>query len=65
MKRFIDVSEVDRRYFADESGKTWIPVGCDICFFRDSERSSEETVWSAYQEWLTSFQPILNRSVLI
>ena len=55
MKRFIDVSEVDRRYFADESGKTWIPVGCNICFFRDSERSSEETVWSAYQEWLTSF----------
>ena len=35
--RFIDVSKVDDHYFADDSGKTWIPIGCNICFFRSSE----------------------------
>ena len=55
MGRFIDVSKVDNRYFADDSGKSWIPVGCNICFFRNSENFPEETVLETYREWLTAF----------
>ena len=55
MKRFIDISKIDDHYFADESGKTWIPIGCNICFFRGSEQYPEETVLETYKEWLTSF----------
>ena len=29
-----DVSNVDSRYFADEDGKTFVPIGCNICFPR-------------------------------
>ena len=32
--RFVDVSRVDSRYFANPDGSTWIPVGCNICFDR-------------------------------
>ena len=30
----IGISPVDPHYFADENGKTWIPIGCNICFDR-------------------------------
>ena len=28
------VSKVDSRYFADEADKTFVPIGCNICFPR-------------------------------
>jgi len=34
------VSKVDSRYFADEDGKTFVPVGCNICFPRMYDASS-------------------------
>ena len=32
--RTLDVSKVDSRYFSDADGKTFVPVGCNICFPR-------------------------------
>ena len=53
-----DVSKVDSRYFADESGKTFVPVGCNICFPRmyvagspDSRTECEEKFF----DWLRAF----------
>ncbi|MBE6374091.1 MAG: hypothetical protein E7055_18740 [Lentisphaerae bacterium] len=54
-QRFIDISKIDDHYFADKSGKTWIPIGCNLCFFRDSEQYPEETILATYEEWLTCF----------
>lgn len=34
------VSEVDSRYFADSDGKTFVPVGCNICFPRMYDAAS-------------------------
>ena len=55
MGRFVDVSPIDSHYFADSTGKTWVPVGCNLCFFRNSERYPEETVLEAYRDWFGSF----------
>jgi len=53
-----DVSKVDSRYFADESGKTFVPVGCNICFPRmyvagspDSRAECEAKLFG----WLRAF----------
>ena len=32
--RTLDVSAVDSRYLADADGRTFVPVGCNICFDR-------------------------------
>ena len=32
--RNLDQSKVDPRYFADAQGRTFVPVGCNICFPR-------------------------------
>ena len=34
------VSKVDSRYFANEDGKTFVPVGCNICFPRMYDAAS-------------------------
>ena len=39
--RTLDVSKVDPRYFADAQGRTFVPVGCNICFPRMYEGSPE------------------------
>lgn len=41
--RIIDVSPVDLRYFAGADGKTFIPVGCNICFPRLYKAGSAES----------------------
>ena len=33
-RKFVDVSRTHPRYFEDEAGKTWVPVGCNICVVR-------------------------------
>lgn len=55
MKRRIDISGTDPRYFEDETGKTFLPVGCNLCFFRNSENVTEETVLETYRAWMTDF----------
>lgn len=56
--RMLDVSGVDSRYFADVDGKTFVPVGCNICFPRmyvagspESRAECEEKLFG----WLRAF----------
>ena len=38
--RNVEPSKVDSRYFADSEGRTFVPVGCNICFARVYDPSS-------------------------
>ena len=49
----IGISPVDPHYFADDKGKTWIPVGCNICFDRNSNPSPKAR--ELYDGWMTKF----------
>ena len=49
----IGISPVDPHYFADESGKTWIPVGCNICF--DRYKNDSAAARKLYDGWMTAF----------
>ena len=53
--KFVDVSKKYCRYFENSDGSTYIPIGLNICFFRDSERYPEKTVLDTYQRWMTDF----------
>lgn len=55
MQKRIRVSGINPRYLEDETGKTYLPIGCNLCFFRDSERVPEETVLETYRAWMTDF----------
>ena len=55
MQKRIRVSGINSRYLEDETGKTYLPIGCNLCFFRDSERVPEETVLETYRAWMTDF----------
>ena len=56
--RNLDASKVDSRYFADSDGKTFVPVGCNICFPRmydeDSPTSRAECE-ERFFGWLRKF----------
>lgn len=41
--RNLEPSKVDSRYFADADGKTFVPVGCNICFPRMYDEDSPES----------------------
>ena len=49
----IGISSVDPRYFADESGKTWVPIGCNICFDRHSNASAKTR--ELFDDWMVKF----------
>ncbi len=49
----IGVSSKCPRYFADEKGATWIPIGCNICFDRSQNNSADAR--KLYDEWMTAF----------
>ena len=49
----IAISPVDSRYFADGGGKTWIPVGCNICFDRNAVSSAKTR--ERYGGWMARF----------
>ncbi|MBR1921205.1 MAG: hypothetical protein IJ829_04265 [Kiritimatiellae bacterium] len=52
------VSKVDSRYFADADGKTFVPVGCNICFPRMYDASAPGSRAECEQRffgWLRSF----------
>ena len=49
----ISVSLAEPRYFADDHGKAWIPVGCNICFDRNANPSSDAR--RLYDAWMTKF----------
>ena len=52
------VSKVDSRYFADAEGKTFVPIGCNICFPRMYDAASPKsraTCEEKFFGWLRSF----------
>ncbi len=49
----IGVSQVSPRYFADEQGRAWIPIGCNICFDRLAKNSTEAR--KLFDAWMTAF----------
>lgn len=51
----MQINKRDVRYFSDENGKTFIPVGCNLCFVRDSENMEEKEVLALYHDWMTRF----------
>ena len=51
--KFVDVSKVDPHYFADAAGKTWLPIGCNICFDRLEKPSAEAR--RLFDGWMTKF----------
>lgn len=48
---------VHSRYFADASGREWVPNGCNICFDRlyDGGSHSHREVRATFDRWLRAF----------
>ncbi len=53
--KFIRPSRLDPRYFENQDGSTWLPIGLNLCFVRDSGRKSEAEVLELFRSWMTSF----------
>lgn len=53
--KFVSPSKKNCRYFENSDGSTYIPIGLNICFFRDSERYPESEILDTYQRWMTDF----------
>ena len=51
--RFVDASPADPRYLATGDGKTWLPIGCNICFDRLEKPSAEAR--ALFDGWMTKF----------
>ena len=57
-RRIIEISRENPRYFVDgRTGKTWIPVGCNICFDRlyDGKAHGDAEVRANFDRWLRAF----------
>ena len=58
-RRFVDVSKVCPRYFTDETGKTWIPVGINMCYAHPDEATAvdlpEAEFLACYERWMRAF----------
>lgn len=55
--RVVEVSKTNPRYFVEASGKTWIPVGCNICFDRlyDGKEHGDSVVRANFERWMRAF----------
>ena len=56
--RNVEPSAVDSRYFADSAGRTYVPVGCNICFARvydPSSPTSRAECEEMHSGWLRKF----------
>lgn len=55
----IHVSKATPRYFADASGKAWIPVGMNVCFYRAYDRNATgdalERQRAEFEGWIRQF----------
>ena len=58
-RRFVDVSKACPRYFADETGKTWVPVGINMCYAHPDEATAvdlpEAEFLACYERWMRAF----------
>ena len=55
MKKRISPAEADAHYFADENGKSYIPIGLNLCFFRNTEGLPDAEAMKHYAAWLRDF----------
>ena len=53
--QFVKVNSRNCHYFENSDGSTYIPIGLNICFFRNSENHPEEEVLETYRRWFTDF----------
>ena len=53
--KFIRPSRIDSRYFEKQDGSTWLPIGLNLCFLRDSESRTEAEVLETFRSWMTEF----------
>lgn len=54
MKKFLEVSKENPHYFVDLNGKTFIPIGLNLCFFRPglyAEKINVEETYEVYRNW--------------
>lgn len=56
-RKVVEVSRTHPRYYEDASGKTWVPIGCNICFDRlyDGGAHSHGEVRAIFDRWLRTF----------
>lgn len=54
MKR-LEISNESPRYFMDQTGQTFVPVGINLCFSRFNPELGEAEVLATYRRWLTGF----------
>lgn len=45
------ISTVYNRYFADDNGKTFIPIGSNLCFYSHKIGASESETLNSYEQW--------------
>ncbi len=55
VSRYLRPSSRNPHYLEDASGKTFLPVGLNLCFFRNSEQFSEAEVLEKYRFWMEKF----------
>lgn len=53
--RYLHPSPRHRRYFENADGKSFLPIGLNLCFFRNSEGVSEAKILEKYRFWLEKF----------
>ena len=52
MNRFIAPNPAVPRYFSYEDGRTYLPIGQNLCFVRHSEQYTEEEVFALFHRWM-------------
>ena len=55
MSTVLQINPRDPRYFADAEGKTFVPVGCNLCFVRGAETMPEAGALALFRDWFTRF----------
>ena len=55
MSQQLRVSSRNSRYFEDGNGRTFLPVGLNLCFFRNEQNASEAEILEKYRFWMTRF----------
>jgi hypothetical protein len=48
MNTVMQIDPRDTRYFADINGKSFIPVGCNLCFVRGAENMPEQKAFCCF-----------------
>ena len=53
--KFVCPRQIHPRYFEKQDGSTCLPVGLNLCFFRNSENRPEAEVLETFRFWMTEF----------